>query len=132
MKKGISLALALAPHWASTARRWRRHLVHRQPSLCRESPAAGTEAPPPRNRHHHLLNADKEAVELEVPYDPQRTPFWTWPPGYSDVLAWLGCVAGSWLTPPDYLQSYVTDENGANLGTIKPPIWRRSWPPSPM
>jgi len=38
-----------------------------------ESPAAGTEAPSaPETVTITSLNADKEAVELEVPYDPQR------------------------------------------------------------
>ena len=67
------------------------------------------------------LNADKEAVELEVPYDPQRIAILDM--ASLDILDALGVaggrVVGSADTSLDYLQSYVTDENVANLGTIK-------------
>ena len=67
------------------------------------------------------LNASKEAVELEVPYDPQRIAILDM--ASLDILDALGVaggrVVGSADTSLDYLQSYVTDENVANLGTIK-------------
>ncbi|MFQ7854001.1 MAG: ABC transporter substrate-binding protein, partial [Flavonifractor plautii] len=87
-----------------------------------ESPAAGTEAPSaPETVTITSLNADKEAVELEVPYDPQRIAILDM--ASLDILDALGVaggrVVGSADTSLDYLQSYVTDENVANLGTIK-------------
>ena len=67
------------------------------------------------------LNASKEETELEVPYDPQRIAILDM--ASLDILDALGVaggrVVGSADTSLDYLQSYVTDENVANLGTIK-------------
>ena len=67
------------------------------------------------------LNASKEETELEVPYDPQRSA--SLDMASLDILDALGVaggrVVGSADTSLDYLQSYVTDENVANLGTIK-------------
>ncbi len=87
-----------------------------------ESPAAGTEAPSaPETVTITTLNADKESVELEVPYDPQRIAILDM--ASLDILDALGVaegrVVGTADTSLDYLQSYVTDENMANLGTIK-------------
>ena len=60
-------------------------------------------------------------MELEVPYDPQRIAILDM--ASLDILDALGVaggrVVGSADTSLDYLQSYVTDENTANLGTIK-------------
>ncbi len=60
-------------------------------------------------------------MELEVPYDPQRIAILDM--ASLDILDALGVaggrVVGSADTSLDYLQSYVTDENVANLGTIK-------------
>ena len=66
------------------------------------------------------LNGSMEAVELEVPYDPQRVAILDM--ASLDILDALGVgdrVAGSAQTSLDYLQSYVTDEAVDNLGTIK-------------
>ncbi len=66
------------------------------------------------------FNAAKEAVELEVPYDPQRIAILDM--ASLDILDSLGLgdrVVGCAGTSLDYLQSYVTDENIVNLGTIK-------------
>ncbi len=66
------------------------------------------------------LNANREAVPLEVPYNPQRIAILDMPS--LDILDKLGVgdrVVGSADTSLDYLQTYVTDENVANLGTIK-------------
>lgn len=67
------------------------------------------------------LNANKESIELEVPYNPQRIAILDM--ASLDILDALGVaggrVVGSADTSLDYLQSYVTDENVANLGTIK-------------
>ena len=75
MKKGISLALALALALGLTACSTGGDDTRStgSPSPAVESPAAGTEAPSaPETVTITSLNADKEAVELEVPYDPQR------------------------------------------------------------
>ena len=66
------------------------------------------------------LNGNREPVELEVPYDPQRIAILDM--ASLDILDALGVgnrVVGSASTSLDYLQSYVTDENISNLGTIK-------------
>ena len=66
------------------------------------------------------LNANKETVEVEVPYDPQRVAILDM--ASMDILDALGVgerIVGSASTSLEYLQTYVTDENVANLGTIK-------------
>lgn len=65
------------------------------------------------------LNGSKEAVDLEVPYDPQRIAILDM--ASLDILDNLGLgdrVVGSAGTSLDYLQAYVGD-GVANLGTIK-------------
>lgn len=66
------------------------------------------------------LNANKEEVDLEVPYDPERIAILDM--ACLDILDSLGVgdrLVGSAGTSLDYLQDYVTDENIENLGTIK-------------
>lgn len=66
------------------------------------------------------LNGNREPAELEVPYAPQRIAILDM--ASLDILDALGVgdrVVGSASTSLDYLQSYVTDENISNLGTIK-------------
>mgnify|MGYP000901718116 FL=1 len=66
------------------------------------------------------LNGNREAADLEVPYNPQRIAILDM--ASLDILDALGLgdrVVGSAQTSLDYLQQYVTDENVANLGTIK-------------
>lgn len=66
------------------------------------------------------LNANKEEVDLEVPYDPERIAILDM--ACLDILDSLGVgdrIVGSAGTSLDYLQDYVTDENIENLGTIK-------------
>ena len=66
------------------------------------------------------LNGNREAADLEVPYNPQRIAILDM--ASLDILDSLGLgdrVVGSAQTSLDYLQQYVTDENVANLGTIK-------------
>jgi iron complex transport system substrate-binding protein len=66
------------------------------------------------------LNGNREPAELEVPYDPQRIAILDM--ASLDILDALGVgdrVVGSASTSLDYLQSYVTDNDVANLGTIK-------------
>lgn len=66
------------------------------------------------------LNGESAEVDLEVPYDARRIAILDM--ASLDILDNLGLgdrVVGSTQTSLDYLQSYVTDENVANLGTIK-------------
>lgn len=66
------------------------------------------------------LNGSGEAVELSVPRDPQRIAILDM--ASLDILDSLGLsdrVVGSAGTTLDYLQHVVTDEEVANLGTIK-------------
>ncbi len=66
------------------------------------------------------LNGSGETADVEVPYDPQRIAILDM--ACLDILDNLGLgdrVVGSASTSIDYLQDYVTNENIANLGTIK-------------
>ncbi len=66
------------------------------------------------------LNANGDEVDLEVPYNPQRIAFLDM--ASLDILDALGVgdrVVGSANTSLDYLQSYVTNAEVTNLGTIK-------------
>ena len=66
------------------------------------------------------LNGNGDPTDLTVPYDPQRIAILDM--ASLDILDALGLgdrVVGTASTSLDYLQSYVTDENVANLGTIK-------------
>ena len=66
------------------------------------------------------LNANKEEVDLEVPYDPERIAILDMACLYIiDSLGVGDRVVGSAGTSLDYLQDYVTDQNIENLGTIK-------------
>lgn len=65
------------------------------------------------------LNANKEAVELEVPYDPQRIAILEM--ASLDILDALGVgdrVVATASTSLEYLQDYINDDV-ANIGTIK-------------
>ena len=66
------------------------------------------------------LNAEREPVELEVPYNPQRIAILDMPS--LDILDRLGLgdrVVGSATTTLEYLQAYAPGDTIANLGTIK-------------
>lgn len=66
------------------------------------------------------LNGNREPVDLEVPYDPQRIAILDM--ASLDILDALGVgdrVVGSASTSLEYLQSYMTDDGVSNLGTIK-------------
>lgn len=125
MKKGISLALALALALGLTACSTASDGAADTPAANSGAPAVETSAQPtaetPETVTITSLNGSGEAVELEVPYDPQRIAILDM--ASLDILDALGVakgrVVGSADTSLDYLQSYVTDENVANLGTIK-------------
>ena len=66
------------------------------------------------------LNANKEEVDLEVPYDPERIAILDM--ASLDILDSLGVgdrVVGAASTSLEYLQDYADNENIENLGTIK-------------
>lgn len=66
------------------------------------------------------LNANKEEVELEVPYDPQRIAILDL--AALDIIDNLGVgdrVVGSASTSIDYLSKYANNDKIKNLGTIK-------------
>ena len=125
MKKGISLALALALALGLTACSTASDGAADTPAANSGAPAVETSAQPsaetPENVTITSLNGSGEAVELEVPYDPQRIAILDM--ACLDILDALGVaegrVVGSADTSLEYLQSYVTDGNVANLGTIK-------------
>ena len=125
MKKGISLALALALALGLTACSTASGGAADTPAANSGAPAVETSAQPsaetPENVTITSLNGSGEAVELEVPYDPQRIAILDM--ASLDILDALGVakgrVVGSADTSLEYLQSYVTDGNVANLGTIK-------------
>ena len=125
MKKGISLALALALALGLTACSTASGGAADTPAANSGAPAVETSAQPsaetPENVTITSLNGSGEAVELEVPYDPQRIAILDM--ACLDILDALGVaegrVVGSADTSLEYLQSYVTDGNVANLGTIK-------------
>lgn len=66
------------------------------------------------------FNGNKEEVDLEVPYDPERIAVLDM--ASLDILDNLGMgdrVVGSASTSLEYLTDYVDNEEVANLGTIK-------------
>lgn len=81
---------------------------------------ASSDASAPETVTIKSLNGESAEVDLEVPYDAQRIAILDM--ACLDILDNLGLgdrVVGSAQTSLDYLQSYVTDENIVNLGTIK-------------
>lgn len=82
--------------------------------------SSASEAAAPESVTIQSFNANKEEVDLQVPYDAQRIAVMDM--ASLDILDSLGLgsrVVGSSSTSLDYLQSYVTDDAIANLGTIK-------------
>lgn len=66
------------------------------------------------------LNGNKEEIELEVPYDPERIAVLDM--AALDILDNLGVgdrVVGTASTSLEYLNEYTNNEDMANLGTIK-------------
>ena len=74
------------------------------------------------------LNANKEAAELEVPYDPQRIAILDM--ASLDILDALGVgdrVVGTADTSLEYLQTTLP-----TWAPSRRPIWKQSWPVSRM
>ena len=115
MKKILSLALALAMSLSLAACSGGAATESSAPE---SSAPAQTEAAP-TSFTITSLNGSREAVELAVPYDPQRIAILDM--ASLDILDALGVgdrVVGAASTSLDYLQDYITDDI-ANLGTIK-------------
>lgn len=84
------------------------------------SPEADQESQTPDTVTITSLNGNGEMFELEVPYNPERIAILDM--ASMDILDNLGVgdrIVGSAGTSLDYLQQYVTNDNVANLGTIK-------------
>lgn len=84
------------------------------------SPEADQESQTPDTVTITSLNGNGERFELEVPYNPERIAILDM--ASMDILDNLGVgdrIVGSAGTSLDYLQQYVTNDNVANLGTIK-------------
>lgn len=82
-------------------------------------PTAAVQSQAPQSVTIPSLNGAKEAIQLEVPYDPQRIAVLDM--ASLDILDALGVgdrVVGTASTSLDYLQSYISDDV-ANIGTIK-------------
>lgn len=78
-----------------------------------------TVEPEPESVTIQSYNGNRELVELEVPYNPERIAILDL--ASLDILDALGVgdrVVGTASTAIDYLQGYITDDI-ANLGTIK-------------
>lgn len=82
--------------------------------------AEQTKEKTPENVTIKSLNANKEEIDLEVPYDPERIAVLDM--AALDILDNMGLgdrVVGSASTSLEYLTKYGENEEIANLGTIK-------------
>lgn len=89
-------------------------------STAAEGTAAVENVETPKTVTITTLNQSLEAVEIEVPYNPQRIAILDM--ASLDILDNLGLgdrVVGSAKTSLDYLQAYAPGDTIANLGTIK-------------
>ncbi len=80
----------------------------------------GAETEKPETIEINSLNGSKEEIKLTVPYDAQRIAVLDM--ASLDIIDKIGLgdrVVGSAGTSLEYLQSYVTDKEVINLGTIK-------------
>ena len=120
MKKILSLILALAMLAALAA--CSNTGGNSSPSASPEASTAGSNSAQPETPTQVTitsLNGSGEAVELTVPYDPQRIAILDMASlDILDALGMGGRVVGTASTSLDYLQDYISDDI-ANLGTIK-------------
>lgn len=89
-------------------------------SASQKEKAEQTKEKTPENVTIKSLNANKEEIDLEVPYDPERIAVLDM--AALDILDNLGLgerVVGSASTSLEYLTKYGENEEIANLGTIK-------------
>ena len=98
---------------------WKEVVSNRLDTVIATETASAPAETMPENVTISSFNGSKEAVELEVPYDPQRIAILDM--ASLDILDALGVgdrVVGTADTSLEYLQAYINDDI-ANIGTIK-------------
>lgn len=111
---GVLLAGAMAVSLAACGR------AEEKSNTSKKAETEQTKEQTPENVMIKSFNGNKEEVDLEVPYDPERIAVLDM--ASLDILDNLGMgdrVVGSASTSLEYLTDYVDNEEVANLGTIK-------------
>lgn len=111
---GVLLAGAIAVSLAACGR------AEEKSNTSKKAETEQTKEQTPENVMIKSFNGNKEEVDLEVPYDPERIAVLDM--ASLDILDNLGMgdrVVGSASTSREYLTDYVDNEEVANLGTIK-------------
>lgn len=111
---GVLLAGAIAVSLAACGQ------AEEKSNTSKKAETEQTKEQTPENVMIKSFNGNKEEVNLEVPYDPERIAVLDM--ASLDILDNLGMgdrVVGSASTSLEYLTDYVDNEEVANLGTIK-------------
>lgn len=111
---GVLLAGAIAVSLVACGR------AEEKSNTSKKAETEQTKEQTPENVMIKSFNGNKEEVDLEVPYDPERIAVLDM--ASLDILDNLGMgdrVVGSASTSLEYLTDYVDNEEVANLGTIK-------------
>ncbi len=111
---GVLLVGAIAVSMAACGR------AEEKSNTSKKAETEQTKEQTPENVMIKSFNGNKEEVDLEVPYDPERIAVLDM--ASLDILDNLGMgdrVVGSASTSLEYLTDYVDNEEVANLGTIK-------------
>ena len=111
---GVLLVGAIAVSLAACGR------AEEKSNTSKKAETEQTKEQTPENVMIKSFNGNKEEVDLEVPYDPERIAVLDM--ASLDILDNLGMgdrVVGSASTSLEYLTDYVDNEEVANLGTIK-------------
>lgn len=111
---GVLLAGAIAVSMVACGR------AEEKSNTSKKAETEQTKKQTPENVMIKSFNGNKEEVDLEVPYDPERIAVLDM--ASLDILDNLGMgdrVVGSASTSLEYLTDYVDNEEVANLGTIK-------------
>lgn len=111
---GVLLAGAIAVSLAACGR------AEEKSNTSKKAETEQTKEQTPENVMIKSFNGNKEEVDLEVPYNPERIAVLDM--ASLDILDNLGMgdrVVGSASTSLEYLTDYVDNEEVANLGTIK-------------
>lgn len=111
---GVLLAGAMAVSLAACGQ------AEEKSNTSKKAETEQTKEQTPENVMIKSFNGNKEEVNLEVPYNPERIAVFDM--ASLDILDNLGMgdrVVGSASTSLEYLTDYVDNEEVANLGTIK-------------
>lgn len=111
---GVLLAGAMAVSLAACGQ------AEEKSNTSKKAETEQTKEQTPENVMIKSFNGNKEEVNMEVPYDPERIAVLDM--ASLDILDNLGMgdrVVGSASTSLEYLTDYVDNEEVANLGTIK-------------